>query len=94
MEATSKSLERLRNGYQIHLNGTDDVEDSIINELENKFHLAINDDLNMPVAMGVVWDTIRQEKKSPKFAKLLKKSPQIIADEIQEKTKTGQNQTN
>ena len=84
MEATSKSLERLRNGYQIHLNGTDDVEDSIINELENKFHLAINDDLNMPVAMGVVWDTIRQEKKSPKFAKLLKKFDTVLGLKIDE----------
>ena len=91
MEATSKSLERLKNGYQIHLNGTDKIDDKTVKELENKFHLAINDDLNMPVAMGVVWDVVKQEKKSPKFAKLLEKFDIVLGLKITEKSEQNEN---
>ena len=78
IEAASKSLERLRNGYRLHKEGKDDVEDSVVSELEEKFHKAINDDLNMPLAMGVVWETVRFDKKSPKLANLLLKFDQVL----------------
>ena len=78
IEATSKSLERLRNGYRLHKEGKDDVEDSVVSELEERFHKAINDDLNMPLAMGVVWETVRFDKKSPKLANLLLKFDQVL----------------
>ncbi len=90
MESSDKALERLKNGYKLHLNGTDDVEDEIINEYEEKFHKAINDDLNMPLAMSVVWEVVRNEKKSPKLAKLLIKFDTILGlkiDEDNESTK-------
>ena len=47
IEAASKSLERLKNAYQMHLQGSDEIEDKAIGELENKFHIAINDDINI-----------------------------------------------
>ncbi len=85
MDATAKSLERLRSGYQAHLQGTDYVKDEVINEFENNFRQAINDDLNMPLAIGVVWDVVRQEKKSPKFAKLLEKFDTVLGIKIDQK---------
>ena len=84
MESSDKALERLKNGYKLHLKGTDDVEDEIINEYEEKFHKAINDDLNMPLAMSVVWEVVRNEKKSPKLAKLLIKFDTILGLKIDE----------
>lgn len=84
MEAARKSLERLKNGYQLHLTGKDEVEDKQIEEFEEKFHLAINDDLNMPLAMGTVWEVVRQEKKSPKFADLLAKFDMVLGLKIEE----------
>lgn len=84
IEAASKSLERLKNGYQSHLAGKDEVEDKVVEELEEKFHQAINDDLNMPAAMGVVWEVVRQESKSPKLAELLLKFDAILGLKIQE----------
>lgn len=84
IEAASKSLERLKNGYQLHLAGKDEVENNLVKELEEKFHQAINDDLNMPLAMGVVWDTVRQEKKSPKLAELLLKFDSVLGLKIEE----------
>ena len=36
-----------------------------IQEYETKFLETIDDDLNMPLAMGVVWELIRNDVKSP-----------------------------
>ncbi len=85
IEAASKSLERLKNGYQIHLQGKDEVEDNIVEEYEDRFHKAINDDLNMPLAMGTVWEVVRNEKKSPKLAELLLKFDTVLGLEIDKK---------
>ncbi len=90
IDATSKSLERLKNGYQMHLEGKDIVDDEDIEQLEEKFHQAINDDLNMPAAMGIVWEVVRMEKKSPKFAELLAKFDTVLGLKIGEKTKNVQ----
>ena len=88
MEANSKALLKLREGYQKHLNGTDDVSDDIINDFEEKFHQAINDDLNMPLAMSVVWDVIKYPTKSKKLAELLVKFDAVLAIEIDKKVDT------
>ena len=84
IESSEKALERLKNGYKLHLNGTDDVEDDIINEYEEKFHKAINDDLNMPLAMSIVWEVVRYQKKASKLAKLLLKFDGVLGLKIDE----------
>ena len=53
--------------------------------MENRFHQAINDDLNMPLAMSVVWETIKYQEKSPKIAKLLEKFDTVLGIKITEK---------
>jgi len=82
IEAANRSLVRMKEGYQKHLEGNDEVEESIIKEFEEKFHLAINDDLNMPAAMSVVWETIRYPKKSKSIAKLLIKFDTVLGLKI------------
>ena len=84
IEATSKSLERLKKGYIVHLKGKDEVDEDVINAYEERFHKAINDDLNMPAAMGIVWEVVRQDKKSDKFAKLLLKFDTVLGLKIDE----------
>ena len=87
--ASNTSLMRLKEGYQKHLNGTDEVEQSLIEEFEDKFHKAINDDLNMPIAMSVVWDVIRYNKKSKDLAKLLLKFDEVLGLKIDEKVQNS-----
>ena len=87
IDAAAKSLERLKKGYQAHKNGNDIVEDEKIKDLEKRFHEAINDDLNMPLAMGVVWETVRYEKKSTKIAELLLKFDTVLGLKIDEEQK-------
>ena len=86
IEATSKSLERLKKGYKAHLEGTNEVDDRTVSEYEERFHKAINDDLNMPSAMSVVWEVVRAEEKSPKLAKLLLKFDTVLGLKIEEET--------
>ena len=74
MEATSKSLERLRNGYKIHKEGKDKLDKKDrkkLEEIEDNLHEAINDDMNMPLAMSYVWEAVRYNKKSQEVADLL-----------------------
>ena len=81
-KAANTSLMRLKEGYQNHLNGNDEVEADIIKEFKQKFHEAINDDLNMPIAMSIVWDVIRYPQKSKALADLLLQFDEILGLKI------------
>lgn len=72
----------MKAAYQNHLNGKEDIEDTVISELEQKFHRAINDDLNMPLAMSVVWGATKVSTKSKKIADLLLKFDTVLGLEI------------
>ena len=78
MDAAKVSLKRLRDGYLAHEACDDDIDDSIIKEYETRFLEAINDNLNMPVALSVVWDVIKSQKKSKKLAELLLKFDEVL----------------
>jgi len=80
MDANKKALAKLREGYQEHLNGNDDNKeiDSLVKKYEEDFHKAINDDLNMPLAMSVVWEVVKAPYKSPIFAELLRKFDTVL----------------
>ena len=87
IESANTSLIRLREGYHKHLNGNSNVSDEIIADMENRFHQAINDDMNMPLALSVVWEAVKYPEKSPKIAQLLKKFDTVLGikiDEVQE----------
>ncbi len=82
IKAADVSLKRLRENYKIQKNGTEDVEDFVIAEYENKFREALNDDLNMPEALSVMWNVAKNKIKSQKFAKLLEKMDKVMKLDI------------
>ncbi len=84
IEASNKAYLRLKEGYNKHKEGTEVIEDKLIEEFKNKFEDAINDDLNMPMAMGIVWDVIKYPAKSKQFAELLKKFDEVLGLKIDE----------
>lgn len=87
IEATAKSLERLRNSYQTNLNGNDELtsqDKENLKNIEENFHKAINDDLNMPLAMSFVWEVAKYEKKNLEVAKLLQKFDTVLGIKIDE----------
>ena len=84
MEAAKSALKRLREGYKAHSEGLANVEQELISGYEQKFLEAINDDLNMPVAMSVVWEVVKNPNKSKQLAELLKKFDLVLGLKIDE----------
>jgi cysteinyl-tRNA synthetase len=70
------SLLKMRQLYKEHKEGNYLPTD--IKEYENKFLEAINDDLNMPQALAVVWDILKNNK-SKEYAKLLLKFDTVLS---------------
>ena len=85
IDASNKSLMKLRESYRKHLDGEENIEDDIVSDYKNRFIKAINDDLNMPLAMGVVWEVAKNEKKSKKFAELLLDFDRVLGLKIDKK---------
>jgi cysteinyl-tRNA synthetase len=71
MDSAKIALNRLREGYLKHKEGTEEVPAEEIESYKTRFLEAINDDLNMPVAMSVVWEVVKQPKKSKAYQELL-----------------------
>lgn len=77
-QANQKALTRLREGFVKQLEGTQKIEEEQIKEYENRFLETINDDLNIPAAMGIIWEIVRSQKQSKQFAELLLKFDQVL----------------
>ncbi len=77
-----KALERLYDGYVKNTNGTDIIEDTVIKEYKDKFDNFVNDDMNIPGAMSVVWEVVRNAKKSNQFSKLLLEFDKVLGLDI------------
>ena len=78
MDSAKIALARLREGYLRHKEGSENVSEEEIKKYEESFLEAINDDLNMPVAMSVVWDVVKNPTKSPQLANLLLKFDEVL----------------
>lgn len=86
LESANVSLKRLREGYKKHLQGAESVDNTEIDKLEEEFHKAINDDLNMPIAMSIVWKAIGNSKKTKQIADLLLEFDKVLGLEIDKNT--------
>ena len=84
LDSAKIALNRLREGYLKHSEGIEEVSDEEIKAYEAKFLEAINDDLNMPVAMSVVWEIIKNPKKSKKLQELLLNFDEVLGFNLKE----------
>ena len=76
--SNQKALNRLREGFVKHQEGLENIPEEKIKEYEDKFVEIINDDLNIPTAMGLVWEIIRNPQKSKQYAELLLKFDEVL----------------
>jgi len=83
LESSQNALNRLRDGYKKHSEVNEEIEQSIIEEYKTRFQEAINDDLNMPVAMSVIWDVVKNPSKSKQLADLLLDFDKVLGVDIQ-----------
>ena len=83
LESSQNSLDRLREGFRKHKEGNEEIEETQIEKYRTKFNEAINDDLNMPVALSVIWDVIKNPNKSKKLADLLLEFDKVLGVDIE-----------
>ena len=92
--ASQKALNRLRESYIKHKNSEEDIEEYKIEEYKEKFLEAINDDLNFPLAMSIIWEIARNEKQSKKIAELLLQFDRVLGLDLKNSEKYIENQKN
>ena len=90
--ASQKALNRLREAYIKHKYGSEEIEKNLLEEYKAKFIEAINDDLNMPLAMSIVWEVAKSEIKSNKIAELLIDFDKVLGLDLQNSEKYIENQ--
>ena len=85
--AAQKSLQRLYESYIKHTNGEEKIEKEELQKYRENFKNCINDDMNMPAAMSIVWEIARNNKKSKDFAKLLLEFDEVLGLDIENSKK-------
>lgn len=92
--SAQKSLNRLREGYIKQEEGTEIINEETITEYRERFNEAISDDLNLPLAMGIVWEIVRNEKKSKQFSNLLIEFDKVLGLDLENSKKYLDEQEN
>lgn len=82
MDSAKVALSRLREGFLRHGDGAEQIESDVIKDFEQRFLDAINDDLNMPVAMSVVWEVVKYPKKSQQLKDLILKFDEVMGFDL------------
>lgn len=78
VKASQVSLNRLREGLIKHQNGSKTIEEETLEKYRDKFKEAINDDLNIPLALSYIWEIIKNENKSKQFADLILEFDEVL----------------
>lgn len=92
MTAAKTSRERLNSAVLQHKTGTADVSDETLAKYEADFADAINDDLNIPLALGITFNMLKEPRSKKiydlvlKFDKVLGLSLDSLVEEKKENT--------
>ncbi len=87
MDSAQKSLKKLRKAAQSHSNAQGKLEPGVLEAFESEFVDSVNDDLNIPKALGTIWNMARYSVKSDDIYKLIMKCDGILAldlDKVEE----------
>lgn len=82
LQAAKVSLERLLEGALSHKKGSGSVNPGEVAAYRKEFEEAVNDDLNIPKALGVVWNVVRCTTKSKAYFDLLVEFDAILGLDI------------
>ena len=93
IKAARISLDRLLEGVLAHKNGNENIPSDVIDGFLKDFNEAVNDDLNIPKALGVVWNAVRYKQKSRQIYDLLLKMDSVLGldfDKVEEEKEDNQ----
>ena len=85
MDSSQVAYDRFVDGALAHKGGTDEVDNGVVEGFKNEFEDAINDDLNIPKALGIAWNVVRYPKKSQKLFELLEKMNTVFGFSFEKK---------
>src|SRR5665647_1369587 len=95
IESAKVSYQRLLEEAAMHKYGTEDLDDDIVANFKNQFDDAVNDDLNIPKALGIVWNAVRYHVRSKKIFAFLLETDRILSIDIQKaEIKKNEDQSN
>ena len=78
MAASQTAYNRFMEGALTHRDGSETVDQALCDAFLKDFEEAINDDLNIPRALGVAWNVVRHPQKSNDLYKLLVKMDSVF----------------
>lgn len=78
LKGAQTALNRLREGIKQHALGEASIEKSELEKYHEQFKEAISDDLNSPKALAILWDVVRNEKKSKDYLELISDFDKIL----------------
>ncbi len=78
MQASQVSYDRFIEGALQHKEGTAEISKDALSSFLSDFEAAINDDLNIPKALGIAWNLVRYTEKSKDIYKLLLKMDTVF----------------
>ena len=78
MQASQVSYDRFIEGALQHKEGTAEIPDDVQTSFLTEFEDAINDDLNIPKALGIAWNMVRYSEKSKGIYELLLKMDDVF----------------
>jgi cysteinyl-tRNA synthetase len=95
IKSAQVALDRLLEGVLSHKNAPEDAkaDPEFVRSMEGEFNEAINDDLNIPRALGAAWNIARHPVKSRELYKLLVKMDNVFAldfEKAQQKPAAGE----
>ena len=71
MDSAKKSLSNLRAAVKKHKGGEGEVNERMLAAFKNRFDDAVNDDLNIPKALGILWELAKVKTPSDAVYRLI-----------------------
>ena len=93
LKASAMGFKKLKANLQEHKEGENKVSIETINEYKQKFLEAINEDLNFPLALGVVWTMLKNEPKSKDVYNLMLEFDKALGLNLSESQVENEQQT-
>lgn len=78
LKSAQIALNRLREGIKQHAKGEAKIAPEEIEAYKAQFKEAINDDLNSPKALAVLWEVVRKDVKSKDYLELIKDFDRVL----------------
>lgn len=78
LKGAQTALNRLREGIKQHAVGDTPVAKEELAQYQEQFKEAINDDLNSPKALAILWEVVRKEKKSKDYLDLILEFDKVL----------------